>query len=304
MGMNPKIAIVVLNWNGLEDTLDCLTSLDRFGYDGLNRIVVDNGSDDGSAELVARRYPGITLIRLPENRGFTGGINTGIKRALADGADFICLLNNDTVVTAGFLEKLLEAAAKNPRAGVLAPRVNYARDPELVWSQGIAVNRLTGRILTPHCGRPVAKAPGRVEDVSAVSGAVMLVPRETFETVGLFDERYFLCFEDVDFCLRVRRTGKQVLVVPQSLVYHKVSVSMGGEGSSAIIYYSTRNQLRALNTRLPMPWFWRPQRNLFIMGYTLFFTLITSRTPLGEGLRTWGRGLSDYFRGVGGMKSR
>jgi len=298
----PSVTIVILNWNGAEDTLACLESLKNGGYLDLPVIVVDNGSTDGSSNLIGERFPTVEIIRLKSNLGFTGGCNVGLARALKGSCRWICLLNNDTAVTTGFLETLLAEAARFPNAGILSPRVNYAGEPEKTWSQGITVNRWSGRILTPSCGKPSSRLTSESAEFPAVSGAAMLLSRDLLEIVGLFDDKYFLCFEDVDICLRAREKGFKVLAVPNALVYHRISASMGGEGSDAIIYYSARNQIYLLNRDLPLPLPLCLVRGVLVAGYTLLFVLITSRTPLRKGLRTWGMGLRDYLAGRMGKR--
>ena len=300
--MSNSTTIVILNWNGAEDTLGCLTSLREAGYLDLPVIVVDNGSRDDSPERIAEAFPKVELLALEKNRGFAGGCNAGLELALARGAAWICLLNNDTAVEPGFLEILREETKRRNRVGIAAPQVRYAGRRDTVWSQGITVKAALGRILTPSCGKPAAELDLETREYPAVSGAALLLSRRCLETVGGFDPDYFLCYEDVDICLRAREAGFKVLAVPRAVVYHKVSASMGGEGSDAIIYYSTRNQLLVLRKRLPLTAIGNWIRGLLVAGYTLLFTLITSRTPLRRGLRTWGKGVLDYWRGRWGPR--
>ena len=286
-------AIVIVSWNGREDLLECLASLEKLEPPRPRIIVVDNGSTDGTGETVRERYPAVELVTIPENLGFAGGNNRGIGRALEGGAEFVCLLNNDTVVDPGFLNRLLRAADQHPRAGILGSRVLYRSRPATVWSQGIAAGRHTGRVLAPHHNRSVTVVPGRPERVDGVSGAAMLLRAETLRETGRFDEDYYLCFEDLDLCLRAREKGWEVMTAPASIVYHSVSRSMGGEYSSRAVYYSTRNHFLLFRRRFPLPLLLRGFRNLLIALYTLLFALFTAGfRPL-----PWSRGLLDYFRG-------
>lgn len=294
-------AIVIVSWNGREDLLECLASLEKLEPPRPRVIVVDNGSTDGTGETVRERYPEAELVTLPENLGFAGGNNRGIERALEGGAEFVCLLNNDTVVDPGFFSGLLRAARDQPRAGILGSRVLYRSRSETVWSQGISVGRHTGRVRAPHHNRAVTVVPGRPERVDGVSGAAMLLRAEALRQTGRFDEDYYLCFEDLDLCLRAREQGWEVMTAPASIVYHSVSSSMGGEYSSRAVYYSTRNHFLLFRRRFPLPLLLRGLRDLLIALYTLLFALTTAGfRPL-----PWSRGLLDYFRGrLGGMPDK
>ncbi len=296
-GEGPKVAIVIVSWNGRNDLLECLASVSRLQPPPSSVIVVDNGSTDGTEEAVAKYYPRAAVLRLEKNLGFAGGNNRGIEKALAEGAEYICLLNNDTVVDPDFLLELLRTAGHRPRAGIFGSRILYYSHPETVWSQGIAVHRLTGRIYTPFHNRRADELRDENADDDAVSGAAMLLKAETLRAVGGFNEEYFLCFEDVNLCLRARRRGYQVVTVPASRVRHKVSGSMGGEYSPTVVYYSTRNHLLAINRECPVSVFWRGTRNFLIVLYTLLFAGLAAGPPRGPKLRAWRRGLADYFRG-------
>ncbi len=243
-----------------------------------------------TATAVRERFPEVDLLCLPENLGFAGGNNRGIERALTGGAEYVCLLNNDTAVDPGFLNELLQAAGEFPRAGILGSRVLYRSRPDTVWSQGISVRKRTGRVYATHYNRPVREVPGDPRCVDGVSGAAMLLRAATLKETGLFDEDYFLCFEDLDLCLKARARGWEVMTAPASLVYHSVSGSMGGEYSSRVVYYSTRNHFLLLNRRFPLSLLPRVLRNLLIALYTGLFALFTA----GFRPTPWARGLRDY----------
>lgn len=291
--MKVNAAIVIVSWNGKGDLLECLSSLQKLVPPRPWIIAVDNGSTDGTSEAVRERFPEVELLSLPENLGFAGGNNRGIETALAGGGEYLCLLNNDTAVAPDFLKALLQAAGEYPRAGVFGSRILYRSRPETVWSQGISVDRLTGRVRAAHHNRLDREVPDYPEEVDGVSGAAMLLRAETLKETGLFDEDYFLCFEDLDLCLRAREKGWEVRTAPASRVFHSVSGSMGGEYSPRVVYYSTRNHLLLFNRRLPLPPFLRGLRNLLNALYTLIFALFTA----GFRPAPWGRGLLDYFRG-------
>jgi GT2 family glycosyltransferase len=248
---SPAVSVVVLSWNGREDTLACLGSLASVTHHPLSVICVDNGSTDGSPEAVAAAFPAVRLLRLPRNAGFAGGMNAGIREALESGADHVLTLNNDTLVDPGFVEPL--AAATGAGVAAACAQVLFADPPDRVWYAGARFRPrrgYQGRHL--HYGRPpLAPTLPPYETDRACAGA-MLVPRPVLERVGLFDESLFAYGEDVDWSLRARRAGLRVLVVPASVVRHKVSAASGGEGSPATVYYDLRNGLTVAERHAPL----------------------------------------------------
>ena len=234
-----NLVAVVLNWNGGDDTLAALESLE-----GVATVCVDNGSDDGSADAVAARFPGVELIRTGVNLGFSGGNNVGIRRALARGADWVLLLNNDAVADPGLSAALAAAAAERPDAGVLACKVFFADPPDVLMYAGGRVNLRLG-----YWGRQDGfgqRDDGRFDtlrDVDRATGAAMAVSRAAIERAGLLDESLFAYAEDTEWCLRIREAGFGVVFVPGAKVWHVGSASTGGMRSPTSIYYDTRNMI-------------------------------------------------------------
>ena len=237
------VAIVVLSWNGREDTLTCLDSLARVEWEPLSVLVVDNGSDDGTSEAVAERHPDVEIVRTETNLGFAEGNNVGIRRALERGADWVLLLNNDTTVAPDFLAKLVEEAGRRPDAGALSPLILYADPPDLIWYAGASFD--PGKTHNGPHWRYRERDPGleRVYETGRVTGAAMLVSREVWEDVGLLAPELFLHVEDAEWSVRARRSGRRFYVVPTSRVWHRVSAATGAEESPLIAYYATRNTL-------------------------------------------------------------
>ena len=234
-----NLVAVVLNWNGGDDTLAALESLH-----GVETVCVDNGSDDGSPDAVAARFPHVELIRTGVNLGFSGGNNVGIRRALARGADWVLLLNNDAVADAGLPAALAAAAAERPDAGVLACKVFFAEPPDVLMYAGGRVNLRLG-----YWGRQDGfgqRDDGRFDalrDVDRATGAAMAVSRAAIERAGLLDESLFAYAEDTEWCLRIREAGFGVVFVPDAKVWHVGSASTGGLRSPTSIYYDTRNMI-------------------------------------------------------------
>jgi GT2 family glycosyltransferase len=213
-----SVAVIVLNWNGFEETRRCLSSLAALEYEPLRVVVVDNGSTDGSAERLAD-LPGIELIRSDRNRGFAGGVNLGVRRALETDAAYVWLLNNDAEVKPSTLAALVDEAEADARIGIVGGVL-----PE-VWGGG-RVSEWTG------VARPVTE-PGELLDY--VTGTCMLIRRAVLEQVGLFDEAFFFYYEDADFCRRAQEDGWRLSVAPEARVEHAggATVNRGADGRSA-----------------------------------------------------------------------
>lgn len=228
MSTSPLVVIIVLNWNGRDDSAECLESLRAARYDRRKVILVDNGSTDGSAETLPGCFPEVEFLETGRNLGYAEGNNAGIRRALELGADFVCLLNNDTTVEADFLAKLVEAAQADPKIGIIGPRINsYARRDRVAFAGG----RICLTIgWTRHVGNRAIDR-GRFKgllDEDYQTGAAMMLSRALLEKVGMFDPGYVSYCEDVDLCLRARAAGFRVTCLRDAVVYHKISRSTGG----------------------------------------------------------------------------
>lgn len=224
------LAVIVLNWNGLEDTRALLRTLAHAHAPQGWRVrvmVVDNGSKDGSAETLAREFPDVEIVALPENRRFAGGNNEGLRRALAAGADAAMLLNNDTEADPQLLERLILALEQDAGAGAAAPLIFYAKPLQRIWYAGGTCHTALG--LASHRGIR-ADYTGQyraVEETGYLTGCCLVATREAWEKVGLLDERYFIYAEDSDWSLRARAAGYRLLFVPTARLWHKVSSSSG-----------------------------------------------------------------------------
>ena len=240
-----RLVAVVLNWNGGEDTLDALASLE-----GIETICVDNGSTDGSDVLVEQRLPQVELLRTGANLGYAGGNNAGIRRALERGADWVLLLNNDAVAEPGLADALERAVVARPDAGLLACKV--VGEDGIVQYGGAKYRRWIG-----YSGRAEARAPdvrpGALLDVDRADGAASAVSRGAADAAGLLDESLFLYVEDVDWSLRIRRAGFSVVYVSDAVVRHKGSAASGGTRSTTNLYYDTRNTIVVLEKHARLP---------------------------------------------------
>ncbi len=234
------LATIVLNWNRRDDTLACLKSLaaQHLPPGAAQRLlVVDNGSTDGSVAAIRSVFPDVDVLALPRNVGYAAGVNAGVRRVLAGGADWTLLVNNDTVAAPGLAARLIEATG-DPRVGLVAPTVYYHDDPDSVWPSAGWRRRLTLAAFdtTAH---PPSEAP---YDVDWATGCCLLVRRAVWASVGPLDERFAVYFEDHDFCLRAKAAGWRILHVPRARINHRVARSTGA-GSPRQMYLMARSSV-------------------------------------------------------------
>lgn len=248
----PSIAAVILNYCTPDDTLLAVVSL-RASRRSLDHIiVVDNGEDSACERALSPWRDSVRFIRNEKNVGFSGGCNVGIRAALEASADMVLLVNSDALVAPDTLERLEQALAALPTAGIAAPLIVSRAEPGIVGSAGIRFSARSGRMRHQGFGartEDLCEGPARLAD--AVSGCVMLISREVFDKAGLFDERYFYSFEDIDFCWRARKAGRASLLVPSAIAYHEGHRSIGA-GSSSRLYYAARNHLLLAHTVAPV----------------------------------------------------
>lgn len=238
---SPNVEIIVLNWNGKEDTLGCLKALQKVRYDNISVTVVDNASTDDSTEMIAAEFPSVKLIKNTANLRYAGGNNVAIKEALEGEAEYILILNNDTIPHEDFLTSLVETISSEVEIGIVAPKINYFTDRKLIWYAGGFVNFFTGNIY--HRGLR-KRDDGKYDlsnEVDYATGCCMLIKRELFDEIGLLDEKYYIYTEDVDFSFRARAAGYKVIFEPRSLIWHKISASTGG----AFSFFKIRNKFRS-----------------------------------------------------------
>ena len=271
-----KVAAIVLSWNGREDTLACLRSLEG---QGAEVIVVDNASEDGSAEAVS----GVEVIRNPRNLGYAGGMNVGLRAALDRGADAVLLLNNDVELEAGAVTAL---AAASEGAAAVCPLITFADNPETVWYAGAPFDPTRGyQGRHRGFGQPASEFTETVQTERAC-GAAMLIPRRALDAVGLFDDALFAYHEDTEWSLRAKAAGLPILVGPSARVRHKVSAATGGEGSPTALYYSVRNTLDVCERHAPLGRLgtWR-RRVVVLLAYTAQALLGSPRLARLRGVR-------------------
>jgi GT2 family glycosyltransferase len=251
---HPRVAVVVLNWNGRDDTLACLESLRAVDYPNWEVLVVDNGSQDDSVDAIRKRHPEALLIEAGDNLGFAGGNNLGLEAALERGAEFILLLNNDTTVAPDLLGELVRAAHAHPEAAVLSGKIYFLSDPGRIWYAGTRWD--VNSAAFEHVGQGAVDdgtAFERVRDTEYACGCAMFLRASTVRAIGPLDERFFLLFEETDWCFRARKAGFRCLFVPSAKVWHRVSASLGGQGVPLYEYFYVRNRLLWAEMHVPAP---------------------------------------------------
>lgn len=241
--VRPYVAIIILNWNGKLDTLECLASIENLDYSAYEVVVVDNGSTDDSVDQIKSEFPNITVLETGANLGYAGGNNFGIRFAVERSANYVLVLNNDVVVAPNLLTEFVEAAGMLPEGSVLGAKVfSYDQPDRLCSLAGQWDSELGG---FHYIGQDDKDGPGydRFLQVDYIVGCAMFINAKTLADVGLLDERFFLNYEETDWCFRAKELGYRCILVPKAKLWHKVSSSFGGSQSPIHAYFMSRNEL-------------------------------------------------------------
>jgi hypothetical protein len=230
-----RLVTIIVNWERPLDTIACIQSLPRPDINRHRILVVDNGSQDDSVAKISVACPDVELLALPRNIGFSGGYNTGIRTALQADVTHILLLNNDTVAESAAVERLLAAPWD-----IAVPKILFHNEPNYVWAAGARWRRWPPSVVMNGFGKPVSKVLTGAGPLEYATGCALLICRRVLESVTGFDEDYMNYLEDYDFTYRARKAGFTIGYVPESLIFHKVSSTMG-EGSSQKWWYLGRN---------------------------------------------------------------
>ncbi len=234
----------MLTWKSYEVTRDCLHSLRSLDYPDFEILLVDNASGDGSSERLASEFPEVKVIRNRENLGFPGGNNVAIRQALQSTADYLLLLNNDTIVAADFLSHMVEIAESDPAIAIVNPKIFFFEPSDRLWC--------AGGVYQPWCGmgsmrgvhqRDTGKYD-QAEEISFATGCALLIRTSAVRRIGLLDETFFLGFEDLDWCVRARQAGFKLYYAPKAVIWHKDSYDTKRNlGKPIKDFYSTRNRI-------------------------------------------------------------
>jgi GT2 family glycosyltransferase len=240
------VGIVLLNWNGWRDTVECLASLEKLSYRNFRVVVVDNGSTDDSVAQIRDSFSGVAVVGVEKNLGFAGGCNVGIRHALEAGAEYVWLLNNDTTVAPRALGAMVEMADADAKLGAVGSAIYSTTEIDrlLAWGGGY-INFWLGR--SRHFLSPVPN-----DKIEFLTGASLLLRRTALESVGLFDEGFFMYWEDGDYCFRLRQAGWTLGVAGNSLVWHKEQGSVGKK-SALLDTHFNRSAKRFFTRHAPAP---------------------------------------------------
>jgi len=260
--MEKLVSIIIPNWNGIKDTQECLESLKNLDYSNYEIIIVDNGSEDDSVEILNANYPLIKVIENEANLGFAKANNQGILEARGY---YILLLNNDTVVDKRFLSELVKTIEINNEIGIVGPKMYYYDDPHRLWAAGGGrLNWYTGRIKILGRNESDDGQYDETKDVDFIAGCALLTKKALFKRIGCLNEKYFAYYEDTDWCIRANENGYKSVYVPTSKIWHKVSASAINIGGF-YRYYNTRNRF----------WFLRNHKssNRYLIFLIYFFII-------------------------------
>jgi GT2 family glycosyltransferase len=288
-----RVALVIVNYNGGSYLPQALAAVARQTVSPARVIVVDNASTDGSANDIELHYPGVAVIRLTENVGFAAANNVGV-RAVAD-CDWVALLNPDAFPEPEWLERLLDAASREPGYSFFASRLLLADDPGKIDGSG-DVYHVSGLAFRRDHGRRAAKATRPQEEIFAPCAAAALYRRDAFLEVGGFDERFFAYLEDVDLAFRLRLAGHRCLYVPDSTVLHHGS-AIAGRTSDFTIYHSHRNLVWTYAKNMPssLLWLYLPLHLLVNVTAVIAYSLLGQGRAIVRAKRDALRGLPDVL---------
>jgi len=287
--MSAHVVVIITAWNEVEKTAACLETAVVQTHPHFTLLLVDNGSDPPLAPLIQPRFPQVEIVRNPRNLGFAGGYNVGLRRALAQGAAYCFLLNNDTLLAPDCLAELVEEAQRAPDVGLVTAKIYYAGEPQRIWSVG---NRLHPWLLEKRAGGDDDLDRGQWDaardvDFAPFCGALLTFAAAT--QIGLLDEQFFLYYEDLDYCLRLRAGGWRLRCAPRAQIWHAVSSSSGGVGSPAERYWKAQSSGRYFRKH------GRGARMLLIFPYRLASAL---RATLRLLAARRGRALRAYWLGL------
>jgi len=264
---NSRVLIILLNYNGYEDTIDCFKSLQKISYDNYNIVIVDNASPDMSMNnivaymqkndvdftyydapeksmLNATNNVKVSLIQSGFNGGYGHGNNIGIKYALKNNADYILVLNNDTIVTPNFLEPMVAMCEKDKNIGIASGKIYYYDRPDTLWFNGGKFDTFTGKVKHNNFNEKDIDLVSN-ESITFITGCMWLIPKKIFEDVGFINEEYFMYVEDLEFTQRVLKKGYKLAVSEKSHILHKVgNASGGGDFTTLSAYFLAKNKLK------------------------------------------------------------
>jgi GT2 family glycosyltransferase len=296
-GADPRVAVVVLDWNGAADTLECIASVLASRYVPLDVVLVDNASREPALAEVARRHPEVRTIANPTNLGYAGGNNVGIRAALDAGAAWVLVLNNDARLRPDSIAELVDVARRDPAIAAVGAKILRLDDPTRIWMAygEVTYRQSLVRLVGENARDGAAFAQER--DVSWVSGCAILLSRDALVALGAFDEEFFAYHEEVDWCATAREHGFRVVFAPRAVVLHRGQASSGGIGAyvSRRQYLTARNMVRFVRKHASPA-----ERVRFALWFAAMLPISYVRRRLRgehEGVLLKLRGVADALRG-------
>jgi GT2 family glycosyltransferase len=291
----PKVTVITLNWNGRNDTIECLASLQRLNYPNYQVVVVDNGSVDGSAATFRESFPQAIVIENSRNLGYAEGFNVGLHYAFQLGADYSLILNNDTLIDPDALLELVRVAEQDIQVGFVTGKVYSYGEPLMLQTVGrdndpiLLVGRHIGNGEVDH------GQYDKMQELNFVDDVFLLVRMTVFEQVGGYDPTFFLMFEETDWCARVRRAGFKIVYTPKAKIWHKGNKSVSVGRSVTHQFYLSRNLIPFIRRNSTPHQFRR-----FMLRYLFSYKQPYAPREAWRLLR-WGqyRLLAAHLRGIG-----
>ncbi|MBU1098488.1 MAG: glycosyltransferase family 2 protein [Bacteroidetes bacterium] len=260
-----SVYIVILNYNGYEDTKNCIYSIQNCKYENFQIVIVDNASSDNSIELLQNNFSNHHIIKSEKNGGYSYGMNLGIRYALDQNAEFILILNNDTIVDTNCLDALVQCANSDKNIGVVSPKVGYIGQEDKLYCGGGDFSVLKGGGVALYQGKSFEKYATNNREINFAEGCCLLVSRKVFEKVGLLEEKFFMYFEDLEFAFRVNKLFK-IVFCSNAIIYHRSGAGRRWIDYSALYYfYYTRNRFWVFS-----------EHNIFIKIYILLFSTLNT----------------------------
>ena len=292
-----KVSVIILNWNGLEDTVECLESLKNITYHNYEVVLVDNGSEGNDVRILREKFGNyVHIIEKDKNYGFAEGCNIGMRYALSNlNPDYILLLNNDTVVDPDFLTELVKVAESDPLTGIVGPKICFYYEPNRIQAAGGRINWWTGQISLIGGTRIDMGQFDESREVDWVIGCALLIKQRTIEKIGLLYAGYFAYVEETDWCARAGKAGFEVVYAPGARVWHKRRLA-AARIDEIRLYYRTRNLflfMKRNSSRLQLICFF-VQFFLRNVPLTMAFLLFRQREP--KLLPTFYKGTCDGIR--------
>lgn len=291
----PKVAIIVLNWNAWEVTSDCVRSLASLDYKNCDVAVIDNGSSDDSVEKLRHQFPDLAVLENGVNLGFAAGNNVGVEYALERGAQYILLLNNDTLVSASCISAMVRVAESDNTIGILNPKIYYYDPPDRIWYAGGSFSPWFGFARHKGMKKRNCDLCDSTREVTFITGCAFFIKAEVVRQIGLLDESFFMVCEDTDWSIRALRAGFKAIYVAEAEISHRESYTIRNKKGKAFRdYYNMRNAL--LLARKHARFYHWPSFVACLLAILLYRTAGYSVLGQFERIAAIGRGLWDGMR--------